>query len=304
MTVPDAMGLYTTSEVEQRTGVPVTTLRQWERRYGMPLPTRSARGYRLYSARDIAHIEFLRARLAEGISISRAVQLCHAQLDQHPNPPGSTDAMAACARELLTVVLAPDLARAAQLLSDAHARWTVEDVLLNVVQPTLHQVGEAWERGQITVAHEHQASAFLRGRIAQLLELAGSSLWGPHVVAACAPTEEHEIGLLMLTVILRRAGLQVHYLGSSMPPADLIAYARSVQARALLISVTVQESLQAMRAHERILREAGIPLFYGGAYMNTKPSLARELGGTYLGPDARAATQTLVTLLQENNERP
>ena len=37
--------LFTAGEVEQRTGVPATTLRQWERRYGLPNPQRSAGGY-------------------------------------------------------------------------------------------------------------------------------------------------------------------------------------------------------------------------------------------------------------------
>ena len=34
--------LFTAAEAETRTGVPAATLRQWERRYGVPAPARSA----------------------------------------------------------------------------------------------------------------------------------------------------------------------------------------------------------------------------------------------------------------------
>ena len=71
-----ATPLFTAGEVEQRTGVPATTLRQWERRYGLPNPQRSAGGYRLYSQNDLTVIEFFKNKIAQGVSVSRAAQLC------------------------------------------------------------------------------------------------------------------------------------------------------------------------------------------------------------------------------------
>lgn len=297
----DATGLYTTSEVEQRTGVPATTLRQWERRYGMPRPVRNESGYRLYSASDLARIEFLQARLSEGIAISRAVQLCNDHFSAAERTPRASPTYTELVEELRAALLAPDLARAGELLSRAHAQWTVEDVLMNVVQPTMRDIGEMWERGEITVAHEHQASTFLRGKIAQLLELAGSAPWGPTVVAACGPYEQHEIGLLMLSVVLRRAGVQVHYLGPNTPLGDLAVYARQVRASGVLLSVNTPEALQALRAQLGDLRDLGMPLFFGGAQFNDRPDLAGELGGAYLGIDAVRASQKLVAHLKESH---
>ena len=51
-------------------------------------------------------------------------------------------------------------------------------------------------------------------------------------VLACAPGEQHEIGLLMLAVLLRADGWQVAYLGADTPVLDAVALAeRSVRAR-------------------------------------------------------------------------
>ena len=61
--------------VLQETGIAADTLRAWERRYGIPMPQRTAGGHRLYSQYDIETIKWLMARQAEGLSISRAVDL-------------------------------------------------------------------------------------------------------------------------------------------------------------------------------------------------------------------------------------
>jgi hypothetical protein len=52
---------YNIKAVVQQTQVNVSTLRAWEQRYGVPRPTRSDHGHRLYSQRDIEIIEVAEA---------------------------------------------------------------------------------------------------------------------------------------------------------------------------------------------------------------------------------------------------
>ena len=72
--------------VLKETGLAADTLRAWERRYGLPVPQRSAGGHRLYSQRDIETIKWLIRRQAEGLSISRAVDLWNEQLGSGSDP--------------------------------------------------------------------------------------------------------------------------------------------------------------------------------------------------------------------------
>src|SRR5215208_3227388 len=72
--------------VLKETGLAADTLRAWERRYGLPIPQRSAGGHRLYSQRDIETIKWLMKRQAEGLSISRAVDLWNEQLASGTDP--------------------------------------------------------------------------------------------------------------------------------------------------------------------------------------------------------------------------
>ena len=73
--------VYNTRAVVQRTGVPADTFRAWERRYGVPVPSRTAGNQRLYSERDIAVVLWLRDQTREGLSISQAVQLYRSEND-------------------------------------------------------------------------------------------------------------------------------------------------------------------------------------------------------------------------------
>jgi DNA-binding transcriptional MerR regulator len=297
---PDATPLFTASEAEARTGVPAATLRQWERRYGMPAPARNASGYRLYSLLDLAQIGEMQGHLRAGVPASRAAQLVRLDPVHAEQAPPRTPAPALTA-ELVAALVASDLGRAATLLSEAHARMTVEEVVLNLMAPALVEIGTLWARGEITMAHEHQTSAFLRGRLSALLELAGRSEFGPTVLAACAPGEHHEIGLLMLVLLLRRRGVRTEYLGADLPLAELAAYARQrggAGVAALLIALNGEWALEPTRAQLGAITALPVPVFYGGALLNARPDLARTLGGHYAGADARRAANAIIAHLR------
>ena len=299
----DSTGLFTASEVEARSGVLATTLRQWERRYGLPSPQRNASGYRLYSQHDLALIEFMRRQLQAGVPASRAAELARAHLAL----PGAPQTLAApndaALRGLVGALMDADDERAGQLLTEAHARMSIEAVLMDLIQPALVVIGEQWIRGEITIAHEHHATAYLRARVSSLLDAAGSNTrFGPLVVAAGGPDEHHEIGLLMLCVVLRRLGVQVRYLGINTPLGDLGVYARSVGAQAILLSINTRPALDAALAQRRDLPGARpglpeVPVFVGGTILNIDPTLAAGLG-QWAGPDAVQAAEIIVTTLQ------
>jgi MerR family transcriptional regulator, light-induced transcriptional regulator len=287
--------MFTANEVESRTGVPATTLRQWERRYGLPNPQRASSGYRLYSQQDIGCIEFMRNQISDGVPASRAAQLYVLNKPvKNPVVQQVPQSGANLISRLIEATLSGDNGRADRVLSEAHASLSVEDVLLRVIQPTLIEIGEKWHRGEINVAHEHQASNFLRGKLHGLLELAGNSRHGPAIIVACAPGEWHEIGSLMLAIFLRRAGFRTHYLGANTPIEDLVRFAREVKAEVLMISVSNAEVLENLRSTARFLLEAAPLVVYGGAAFNERPEMARELGGEYLGSDSAMALDGLM----------
>ncbi len=301
--------LFTAGEVEERTGVPATTLRQWERRYGLPNPQRSASGYRLYSRNDLKLIEFFKTRISQGISVSRAAQLYALDrslpsLQNAPSQPKTPVTQArggtvpsALVEQLVASTVRGESFKSDKILAQAHATMSVERVVLDLIQPTLVEIGERWHRGEVTIAHEHQATHYLRGKLHHLLELAGTPRQGPTVVLGCPPNEWHEIGALSVALFLRRAGIRTHYLGANTPVTDLAHFAKEVQADAIMLSASTPEVIEGLRPQAHLLVEAVPLVVYGGYAFSQNPVLADELGGHFVGNNAGAALDFMLSYL-------
>lgn len=287
-------GRYTVNEVESRTKVPASTLRQWERRYGFPKPERSDSGYRLYCEGDIRSIELMKQHIAEGVSASRAAELV-AQAETEVTP-GSLRGLQ---NELLDALLHLDEAKADRVFSQAHSFHSVETVFSELVQRTMVKIGLLWHQGEIPVTTEHFASAYVQGRLRTLMSATANPQGGARVIVACAPLERHELGALILATLLRRAGYHVLYVGADTPILDLRELARGAQPSGVLISATSPESVARLKEARRYLTGIAPVLGFGGAAFNREPGLAEELHGVFLAADAGGAVQRFGELLQQ-----
>jgi MerR family transcriptional regulator, light-induced transcriptional regulator len=222
----------------QRTGVPSDTIRKWEQRYGVLHPVRTAGGQRRYSEIDVARVEWLKERIHEGYRIGEAAALL-----------GAGDLVARNVEELrngiVTATVASDVDTLGQLVDQALALSTLDESFGQVLTPALDEVGERWASGAVSVAQEHLVSATVRAALQKLLSDQRADVRGTAVLA-CAAGEHHEIGLLMLAVMLRSDGWQVAYLGADTPFADAVALADRVDASALCFSVASKQSAQAL----------------------------------------------------------
>jgi len=62
-------------EISRVTGVNTVTLRAWERRYGLLIPQRTAKGHRLYSRSDIERVKEIQVWLGRGLAIGKVKAL-------------------------------------------------------------------------------------------------------------------------------------------------------------------------------------------------------------------------------------
>ncbi|HEX8598364.1 MAG TPA: B12-binding domain-containing protein [Chloroflexia bacterium] len=309
--------VYNIKAMSKLTGVPADTLRRWESRYNVIVPKRTDSGYRLYSQRDVDTILWLKGKLEEGLSISRA---CEMLRQKGGDPASSTQAQTvapatplapqqtaessvrsfdALRAELIDALRSVDETRAGELLTEALSLYSVEDVCIQVIQPVLVRVGELWLTGEVSVAVEHFASSFMRARLENLFNQSPHTMYGRFALVACAPGELHELGAMFLAIFLRRSGFRVVYLGQNVPLDSLLGMVRALHPDVVCISATraetaaalynLRDSLDKMQA-----MEGRAPLLaYGGRVFNRFPHITDRLGGLYLGEDARKAVTTL-----------
>lgn len=119
---------------------------------------------------------------------------------------------------------------------------------LQILQPVMYEIGVLWERGEISVATEHLASAIV-GRVMATLNPRRyeAPLSKGKIIITASPNEFHEIGAWMLSDVLEQDGWEVRYLGANMPAADLIDMVTAYQPDVLAISVTMPFNVDKVR---------------------------------------------------------
>ena len=320
MTELDREPTYNLKVVVQETGVKPDTLRVWERRYGLPEPDRTRGGHRLYSDRDIAIIKWLMARKAEGMSISRAVALWQSlEADSAdplhlsaptsalsaPAPPVATGAgIAELRHEWVAACLNFDEQRAEQLATHAFALYPPEAVALEILQKGLAEIGDRWYQGEVTVQQEHFASALVIRRLDALIMAAPPPSRPGRILVACPPQEEHAIPPLMLTFFLRRRGWDVLYLGANVPPDRLESALATARPKAAILSAQQLSTAANLLDVADILRQARVPLAFGGRVFNLIPELRRRIPGHFLGERLDEGLQTAEYILTATHLPP
>jgi|tagenome__1003787_1003787.scaffolds.fasta_scaffold20959341_6 DNA-binding transcriptional MerR regulator len=272
-------GLLRIGELSRRTGVAPEVLRAWESRYGVLRPERSAGGFRLYSEDDVRRIETMQRLIGGGVSTGEAARASLAERAASPSPPAMRLA------ELSAAVEALDEAAAHTLVDAAIAELSVDALLTSLVLPLLGELGRRWESGHVSIAHEHFASTFLRGR---LLGLARG--WGrggtPHVLLACAPDEEHDLPLIALGLALRGRGARITYLGARTPYESLADAVAQLRPDICVVSATVPLGGRGEKLLKSIAERTR--LLFGGPGVD--PRFAARVGGeTLVGSPVEAA---------------
>jgi DNA-binding transcriptional MerR regulator len=301
---------HTIHTVAEMTGVPAVTLRMWERRYGAVQPSRSGGNYRLYSEREVALLRWLKHEVDSGTPIRQAAaQLQHRlaegdwpqalpSLHSLREPTLPADGFV---RRLFDNLVAADERRARAVLKQAGAMYDLDTLCLRILTPCLVEIGEAWHRGEIRVAQEHFASAFLRGYLLLLYQAYPLRRSAPRAFVGCSPSEQHEIGALMLALFLRRGGCRVDYLGANLDTADLINYVRDQRPELVALSAATEGPALALeRTAEGLARLRPRPLFgFGGRAFNLDPGLRRQLPGHFLGEDAALGAASALQMLKK-----
>ena len=214
-------------ELSRRTGTSVDLLRAWEKRYGLLDPDRSDGGFRLYSDEDVARVRAMQAHLVDGLAAAEAARRA---LENGGPEAGGGDLVAQFRRELADALGSFAEGRANAVLDRLLGALSLDAVLVEVVLPYLHELGEAWGRGDASVAQEHFASNFIRGRLFGLARGWGEGA-GPHALLACAPLEQHDLALIAFGLALRNRGWRITYLGQDTPLSTLEQEARELAAR-------------------------------------------------------------------------
>ena len=306
--------LYNIGVVSRMTGVSMATLRAWERRYEFPESERTAGGHRLYSEKDVLRLRWVKERIDEGMQTAQAINALRYQetgghfaplprtfpaIEEQPKETWALKTM--FQTRLMEALVRKDLQTADIVMGEALASSSPENLILNVIGPTLSGIGAGWESGTVDITTEHLATNYLRQRLLMWMMSGPPPRSVNPIVLACAPNEWHEGSLLILGALLRRRHWPVAYLGQSVPLRDLAGFVRELHpAMLILIAMTDSTALELVDWPQWLpeVSQTGKPVVgYGGRIYVTQPEWRLRMAGTYLGDDFHQALEKIEKLI-------
>lgn len=267
---------YPIGVVARLTGVPIETLRAWERRHGVVVPGREG-GARTYAEADVRKLRLLRELVAAGHPIGRLAALGDRELRAlarsrrgGPRPLAPADPDRGGVDRIWRALERFDVDAAEVALERHAALLPAEALCLEIALPLLRRVGDAWSEGRIGVAHEHLVSGAVRTLLGSLTRLLRPVRSGEarRVVFAAIEGEQHELGLAAGALLAAAARLSPVYLGANVPARDVLDAVRWTGARALVLaSVSERSGADPARVVAEIARAipAGVDVLVGGA---------------------------------------
>jgi DNA-binding transcriptional MerR regulator len=222
-------------QAARQLGVAVTTIRTWDRRYGLGPERREQGCHRRYAHGDMQRLELMARLVTDGVPAAEAAGLALSAA----RPERLTEGRPRTVPESAVLSRVRGLRRAALTLNDdqldrilrdavredAAAAWT------GLICPVLRDLGRRHARtGQYV-----EVERLLSNRVSAALALASRPEGPTAVLLACTAGEQHTLPLEALAASLAARGARSRMLGAGVPVAALAAAVARTGPRAVVL---------------------------------------------------------------------
>lgn len=280
----------TVAAVASRLGVAPSTLRTWDRRYGLGPSEHTSGHHRRYDAEDIARLELMQRALLRGASPAeaarvalttpaplRAAETNGASHPEHPPPAAPVTAAepillagaepetesrraggrglklpgaSRTARGLGRAVLALDSVAVDRILAASLAEDGVITSWNAVIRPVLAALTERWEGSGVGVEASHLLRECVVGALHRLTPPVSSPRNPRPALLACVPDEQHSLPLYALASELARRSVGVRMFGAALPGEALAAAMKRIGPSAVLLWAQLPRNADPALFHE------------------------------------------------------
>lgn len=218
---------YSISELEQLSGISVHNIRIWERRYQALQPSRTSGNTRFYDDDQLRRLLNIAGLYYAGHKISKACTM------------NSEDMERALQAEIELTISTENqfeyyisqIIRNGILYKEYEVKNLIERCfdkhgVLNtykyVIYPLLVRIGLMWRQNSLCPSQEHFLSSMFRQKLFAAIDGCTEPLENAEKWLLFLPEDEdHDIGLLLASYLLRVAGKKVVYLGPKVPRTAL-----------------------------------------------------------------------------------
>lgn len=225
----------------------------------------------------------------------------------HPGAEG----LAALADPYLTAVLDGDRLTAVNIALRALGSGVEpEAVIGGLIAAAQARVGTRWQQGEINTAVEHRASGIAESALRAVTDEAMRAPGAPRegsrgrVVVACTEGEWHMLPGRMASEVLRLRGLDVTFIGPSVPAGDLAALIGDDPPPVVAVTCSMSMSLVGCWHTISALRGLGTAVVTGGRGFGTDGAWAVSLGADHWAPDLSRGADLIVERVTDAGPAP
>lgn len=217
------MNAFTIKDLENLTGIKAHTIRIWEQRYTFLKPQRTDTNIRYYSNDELKMILNIALLNKYGFKISHIDRMSPDEIKQKTFSLVNSQAQQErVINELIQYMVDLNLDQFETVLDNYISIKGVERTIVNIIFPFMERIGILWITNHINPAQEHLVTNIIRQKLIVGIESANPHIRLDRTAMLFLPEgEHHELGLLFMYFLLKTRGIQVLYLGASVPMADL-----------------------------------------------------------------------------------
>ena len=300
--------LFPIRVLAEKTAVGTSTLRAWERRYGLLQPQRTPKGHRLYSQKDVKRVAKILDLLNDGHSLPSIAEMLAIQNEADDAVKIGLEnvlsaAMSSVWFDLIEATLEAtedfNIERIDAIYNEASSLYPVDMVTDRLIQPVITSLGKAWiEYPEKGIAQEHFYTSWLKNRLGARFHHNYSHAKGARIICACLPGSYHEIGLMLFSLSALARGYRVLYFGADLPLNQLSYIRERSAAKAIVLGAHKTMSNIVSTELIELMPKLKTPVFIGGTDELNSLDSFQNAGGILLGSNISVALSIFESRIQ------
>ncbi len=292
-----AKGWLPIREVARQTGVNPVTLRAWERRYGLVVPQRTAKGHRLYTQEQISKIQQVLTWLSRGVAVSQVAELLENR--EEPSNTDSDNLWQQQRHTLNQAILQLNERQLDEAFSRSQSLYPPHTLCEQLLLPLINELEQRWQ-GQFGSELERVFfHGWLRSKIGARIYHDNRQHNGAPVLLCNLSNLPFEPGLWLSAWLICSSEQRVQILEWALPLSELALVLEPLQPKMLLLYASQRLDTQALRQHLPRLASGPCPVLLAGPATSIHADELSEISNLQLASDPLQALHLLAQLPSE-----
>ena len=216
------MNNFSISQLQQYSGIKAHTIRIWEQRYNALNPTRSDGNTRYYDNDQLRRLLNIVSLIHSDYKVSEVCSMPDDKLfslvkDRLGSKSEESSSEEYFVSQLIAAGMCYNAFTFEKIFSVCISKLGLTVTYVKVIYPLLYRIGLMWRSNILPTAQEHFISNLIRQKLFSEIDKLPQAKTSKDTWLLFLPENEfHEIGLLFSYFMIRKAGKNVVYLGSSV----------------------------------------------------------------------------------------